>query len=78
MRPVRLVRLRDGAMRWGLFHDTTDPGRYLETFLVESWIEHLRQHERMTVADQAARELARTFHLGPPPAVSHYVAEPPD
>jgi MFS family permease len=77
MRPVRRVRLRDGAMRWGLFHDTTDAGRYIETFLVESWVEHLRQHERMTVADQAARELARTFHLGPPPAVSHYVANPP-
>jgi hypothetical protein len=46
MGPVRLGRLRDGALRWGLFHDTTDPSRYIETFLVESWGEHLRRRPR--------------------------------
>jgi hypothetical protein len=77
MRPVRLSRLRDGAMRWGLFHVASDPSRYIETFLVGSWAEHLRQHERMTVADQTAEQLARSFHIGDkPPAVSHFVADP--
>jgi hypothetical protein len=51
MRALRLVRLRDGAFRWGLFGDTANLGRYIETFVVESWAEHLRQHERMTVVD---------------------------
>jgi hypothetical protein len=63
-------------LRWGLFHETTDPGRYIETFLVASWGEHLRQHERMTVADRLAEDRARVFHVGPePPTVWHYIAE---
>ena len=66
------VRRRDGAMRWGLFEDVAQPGRYLETFVVESWVEHLRQHQRSTVADQQVRDRVRRFHLGEePPLVSH-------
>ncbi|MBI4495342.1 MAG: MFS transporter [Deltaproteobacteria bacterium] len=74
METLGRVRRGSGAMRWGLFHDTADPGRYVETFLVESWAEHLRQHERITMADRAAEERARSFHLGPdPPVVSHLI-----
>src|SRR5919199_1730090 len=39
-------RRRSGATRWGVFHDAADPSRYLEAFIVDSWVEHLRQHER--------------------------------
>jgi hypothetical protein len=75
MREVRLERLRDGALRWELFHDSADPSRYVETFLVESWVEHLRQHERVTLADREAEARARALHRGPTPvAVSHLVA----
>jgi Transmembrane secretion effector len=42
MRDVRLERLRDGAIRWGLFRDPANPGRYVEAFTVASWVEHLR------------------------------------
>jgi MFS family permease len=44
-------RLRDGASFWGLFEDTSESGRFLETFVVASWVEHLRQHERITNDD---------------------------
>jgi quinol monooxygenase YgiN len=75
MREVRLERLRDGTMRWELFHDPADPQRYVEAFLVESWVEHLRQHERVTLADREAEARARALHIGPtPPTVSHLVA----
>jgi hypothetical protein len=75
MREVRLERLRDGALRWELFQDPADPQRYVETFLVESWVEHLRQHERVTLTDREAEARARALHLGPTPvAVSHLVA----
>jgi hypothetical protein len=59
-------------MRWELFEDVAAPGRYLETFVVESWAEHLRQHERATVADRQVWERVRSFHLNEsPPAVAH-------
>src|SRR6267142_2242193 len=75
MRDVRRIRLRDGAFRWDLLSDPADPGRYVESFLVESWIEHLRQHERVTVADREVEDRARLYHLGPgPPVVSHFVS----
>ena len=68
-------RRRDGAFAWGVFEDAENPGRYLEYFLVESWAEHLRQHERVTVADRDMQEGVQTFHLGPgKPIVSHFLA----
>jgi MFS family permease len=50
------IRRRDGASRWGIFRDLEDANRYLEIFLVDSWAEHLRQHERITQADRALEE----------------------
>ncbi len=71
---LEVVRRRDGAFRWGLFRDLADPGRWVETFLVESWAEHLRQHERHTVEDRAVEDRVRAFHRGDgPPAVSHLI-----
>jgi len=60
---------------WELFNDIEDPGRMVECFMVESWLEHLRQHERVTVADRGVLEQARAFHLGGGlPKVTHLVA----
>jgi len=72
MLELRRFRRRDGAVDWGLFEDVAKPGRYLETFVVESWGEHLRQHERATVADVKILERTQSFHLdGGTPPVSH-------
>ena len=65
------IRRRDGAMQWGIFYDTSAPGIYLESFLVESWAEHERQHNRFTMADREsegrvlkfAREPINTRHF---------------
>ena len=76
MRDMRRVRRRDGAFRWGLYSDTADPGRFVETFVVESWAEHLRQHTRTTEADRKIEERAFAFHLGDdPPEAKHLIAE---
>jgi MFS family permease len=64
MDDVRRERLRDGALRWELFTDSVNPNRFVETFLLESWLEHMRQHERVTRSDRMAEELARAFHIG--------------
>jgi len=74
---LRPVRLRDGAMRWGLFHDAGNPERYVENFLVESWAEYLRQRERLTMNDTAVIEKVRSFQKGKkPPAVSRMIYTP--
>ena len=68
-------RRRDGAYAWGLFEDAAEPGRFLESFLVESWLEHQRQHERVTNADADVQAGARRFHLGEGgPIVQHFIA----
>ncbi len=51
------IRRRDGAYRWAIYRDTEIADRYVETFLVKSWAEHLRQHERMTIADRELLQL---------------------
>ena len=44
---------------------------------MKSWLEHLRQHERVTVSDRDIEERARVFHIGPErPVVRHLIAEP--
>ena len=71
-------RRRSGATRWGVFHDAADPGRYLEAFIVGSWVEHLRQHERVSVAEKELQERVHSFLVSDaPPVVSHFVAGAP-
>jgi quinol monooxygenase YgiN len=76
MQKTRRARLRQGALSWGLFRDTSAPGRYIEYFVDESWVEHLRRLERFTAADAGLREQRLAFHQGAaPPKVSRFVAE---
>ena len=71
---LRPIRRRDGAVNWGLFQDLADPSRWVETFVVETWAEHLRQHERVTVEDQRVEEAVRAFQVGgEPPVVNHHI-----
>jgi len=75
MHQMRRIRRRDGAFMWELFNDIEHPDRMVECFMIESWLEHLRQHERVTVADRDVIEKTRAFHLGSePPKVTHLVA----
>lgn len=75
MRGLGRVRRRDGAELWGVFRDATDATRFVETFTVASWIEHVRQHGRMTVSDRELQAVVRGFHTGDaPPVVTHLLA----
>jgi MFS family permease len=58
------MRRRDGAIFWQHFVDAADPRRHVEVFMTESWLQHLRQHERVTIADGAAETRVRSFHTG--------------
>jgi predicted MFS family arabinose efflux permease len=59
MRKYGRTRRRDGASRWGICRDLENPDRYVETFVVSSWAEHLRQHDRLTRADSHLEERLR-------------------
>ncbi|MBB3899255.1 MFS transporter [Roseococcus suduntuyensis] len=73
--PLGATRRRDGALAWAVFADTEAPERVVEWFVVASWAEHLRQHHRVTVADQALQATVTALHEGTePPRVTHLVA----
>lgn len=77
MRESRANRLQLGALSWGLFQDTSEPGHYIEYYLDESWADHLRRFDRFTASDSELRDRRYAFHIGgEPPKVSRYIAEP--
>lgn len=68
------VRLRDGAIRWGIYRDALDPEILNETFLMESWIDYLRSRERVTAADRAIRDRVYALHqAAEAPLVSYQI-----
>jgi hypothetical protein len=50
----------------------------VETFLVESWLEHLRQHERITNADRLLQDAVQRFDSSGEPKVRHLIASESD
>src|SRR5262249_54080070 len=66
------IRRRDGAFRWTVFRDVERSDMYLETFLVSSWAEHLRQHERVTLGDRELEGRIAALAQGRP-AIRHLV-----
>ena len=66
------IRRRDGASWSGIFRDLEDAHVYLETFLVASWAEHLRQHERFTQGDREI-EAQISGHVEGEPTVQHFI-----
>lgn len=75
MQRLSLQRRRDGASAWGVAEHAGEPGRVVEWFLVESWAEHLRQHQRVSRADAELQAEALRYHIGPErPVVHHFLA----
>ena len=67
-------RRRDGAFDWGILQDTTTHGAYMEFFMVETWLDHLRQHERISRQDEVLQLRIRALLAeGTAPVITHYV-----
>ena len=77
MRELSRVRQRNGARRWSLMVDVTDPELWVERFQYPTWVDYLRQRQRGTMADRAIWEHARTFHRGEaPPKIRRLMTQP--
>jgi hypothetical protein len=75
LRRVGRARRRTGAVSWSLYRDADRTERFVETFVVPSWNEHVRQHGRRTAADASLQQGVRAFLLtGTDPVVAHFVA----
>jgi MFS family permease len=71
---LRGVRLRDGALRWGIYRNAADPEHLNETFIMESWLDYLRSRERVTAADEHIRKQVWALHQHvEPPRLSYQV-----
>ena len=73
MRHIERHRRRTGAYRWGLFRDLAVPDRFVETFVVSSWAEHLRQHHRRTAITDELLQRVRPYMASENP-VSHLIS----
>jgi len=71
------ARRRDGAYDWGIFEDPAEEGRFIESFRTDSWLEHLRQHQRVTKADRLQEKAVRHFQLGDGPKTTHWIGAQP-
>ncbi len=72
------TRRRDGAYFWSHFEDAARAGRIVEVFLVESWVEHLRQHARVTVNDRELQRELDVYLVDRPSRVRHWVHRRPE
>ena len=71
----RHARRRTGAVSWRVWRDAADTGHVLEQFVVGSWEEHLRQHERVSRHDeQRLKDIAAMTDPDQPSTVTHWLA----
>jgi len=76
MQRTRRARLRQGALSWGLFRDAAQPGRVIEYFVDENWVEHQRRLERFSAFDAGLHEQRLAFHTGDePPRIKRYIGQ---
>jgi len=66
----------DGTIRWDVWEDVAEPGRVAESFAVESWIEHQRQHARVTHAAELDQKTVNAFHLASTASIVRYLLKP--
>jgi len=76
MQDMRRVRRRGGAINWAVYEDILQPGIFVETFVVGSWMEHLRQLERYTMNDKKIENRVYAFHQGEQMPVARYLVAP--
>lgn len=74
---LKPLRQQHGAYQWAVYEKTDHPGVFIEHFVEDSWLEHLRHHERVTATDKHLQDSVLAFHTGPTsPLISHLLYVP--
>ncbi len=79
----RRIRRRNGARRWALLRDLSDPQLWIERYHSPTWTEYVRHNRRFTHDDAAVGRRIRALHQGPdaPPIrrmIERETGYPPD
>ena len=74
MRDLERIRRREGAYDWSLYRDPASAELYVEVYSLDSWAEHMRQHERVTAEERAAESRAQKLTIANERDVRHLVA----
>jgi MFS family permease len=79
MQQRRRIRGRNGARRWELLHDLSDPEVWIETFHVPAWSEYLRHRERLVQHEVQLFTRIRHLDRRPnAPLIRRFVSARPD
>lgn len=62
MEALRRERIRDGGFSWRLWRDLHSEHVFEETWLNASWLDHLRQHERVSRSAAEVQKTVNGFH----------------
>jgi MFS family permease len=76
MGPYARVLRRNGAYDFAVFEDPAEEGRFVETFMSDSWSEHLRLHQRVTITDRKSEEAVRRWSIGEVKTTHLVLAQP--
>ena len=74
MEQLGKARRRDGAWEWGIMENIGKPCSFQEFFLVHSWLDHLRQHERISNQDAMIQACVRNYLVSDTePVITHFI-----
>ncbi|GLR92094.1 hypothetical protein GCM10007857_88130 [Bradyrhizobium iriomotense] len=68
MQDVQLSRQRNGPYCWSIARDIANLELWTERYHWPTWLDYLRQRNRLTESERALDRRAVAFHVGPAPA----------
>ena len=71
----RRIRRRDGARQWTLLRDLVNPELWIERYESPTWVEYVRQNQRITKADAETGDRIRALHRGAEPPLARRLIE---
>ncbi|MEM9782896.1 MAG: MFS transporter [Pseudomonadota bacterium] len=77
LRTLAASRRRGGGYQWSLMRDAAGEDRFVETWWEASWLDHQRQHRRVSRDDQKLQdEIRGLLKTDTEPVVRHFVTAP--